>query len=1405
MLFPRFRFAIDRGGTFTDVVATVEASDGSFQVTTRKLLSRNPSAYPDAPSEGIRRVLRDFLPEITLTAKQQQQQGDTHADPTASTALIAEAHIAEIRMGTTVATNALLERQGVRSVLVVTRGFVDVLAIGNQTRPKLFDLNVVKNMPLSEVVVEATERVRVVRGDEKQAAHLAETTAQRSAATAEASVGGSATPPPSWINTPTGHTVDVLVPIDLPALRGPLQAAYDTGIRSIAISLLHAYAFPGHEAAVVALAQAIGFTNISASHRLMPMVKYVPRTTTASVDAYLSPLITAYIANFRQNFSHGLSTVNLLFIQSDGALARADDFFGFRAVLSGPAGGVVGCAATTAHDLGPGVSMVGFDMGGTSTDVCRCEGLAVSHEAEAEIAGTTLQAPQVAVHTVAAGGGSVLAWRHGMYVVGPESAGAMPGPACYGNGGPLTVTDANLLLGRIRPEFFPRTFGPHANQGIDVETSRQKFLALRASIATTAKDGAGSADAPVAVPSIEEMAESFILVANETMCRAIRNLTESKGYRGAEHVLTVFGGAGGQHACAVAKNLGMSRVYLHKYASFLSAVGASLTDVVVDQTQPCLLRADREEDILAANQQLRALAASAKKALLEAESQKQGHSDSSSSITATNSSVARVELEHIYFMRFEGTSSALPVTAPDRGLSSSAALIAAFEAMYQAQFGFLLQKRAILIDDIKVRARGVSPMAAGGGGVLGPKPSTYDAPYHSLPALGASSNPADDSSSSSSSTAMVYFSGKRVATRTLMAWPRPGTQIAGPAIICGNDTTVVVEPHCTAFITENGNMVLHTNTAVEAFSTALHPLTLSIFSQRFMSIAEQMGYALQRTSISTNIKERLDFSCAIFDRDGQLVANAPHIPVHLGAMGAAVRWQRDWHGAAWAEGDVMVSNHPSAGGSHLPDITVMTPCWHNGQPIFYVASRGHHADVGGSTPGSMPPFSASLAAEGIPIKTFRLVKGGVFQDDGIRAVLSGKAPCEGSGSAGLAGVQGCRAIEDNLSDLRAQVAANHRGVELVRGLIAAYGIDVVLSYMKHIQAAAEGAARQVLCGIAQRYGSCLTAEDSMDDGTRIALEVRIDAATGDAVFDFAGTGSQVMGSTNCPTAVVHSAIIYAIRCLVRSDIPLNQGCMAPVTVRVPPASILAPEEDCAVVAGNVLTSQRVTDVIFTALQACACSQGCMNNFTMGNAAFGYYETICGGMGAGETFDGASAVQCHMTNTRITDPELLELRYPVLLRQFAIRRGTGGLGQHRGGDGVTRSILFLAPMTVCLLTERRAMPPRGLRGGLHGQKGVNVLMLRTDSAAHRLPPSAMLRAASGNDDNGVTLRKLMWAADATTTAASARAASDFSAAGVFSCRSLGGKNVVEVRRGDVVVVHSPGGGGFGAPIAAQSPS
>ncbi|CUI14830.1 unnamed protein product [Bodo saltans] len=1303
-VYPLISISIDRGGTFTDVVATVEDRSGVHRMETCKLLSVDPEHYPDAPSEGIRRILARCAP-------------NSHTPPGA---LIPTAHIKEIRMGTTVATNALLERRGVPSALVVSRGFRDILSIGDQSRPHIFALQIEKAKPLPTLVIEARERVRLL--------------------------------PPNSSGNEGSHDSEVLEPLDELDLEAKLRKAFNSGISSVAVCLMHSYTFSDHERKVGEIARSVGFTNVSLSTDLMPVMKYVPRATTASVDAYLTPLIAQYIANFQMHFERSLEGVPLMFVQSDGGLTSASSFFGFKAVLSGPAGGVVGCSRTAAKEFGPDVQVVGFDMGGTSTDVSRCRGYEVDHTMQANIAGTLILSPQVEVHTVAAGGGSVLKWENSMYVVGPESAGAFPGPACYGRGGPLTVTDANVMLGRIQPKYFPSIFGKSAKEPLDKAVVEQKFAELTDIVNASLSSG-GRSLTPV------EVAFSFVVVANEAMSRPIRNLTEAKGHRADEHVLSVFGGAGGQHACGVANALGIRRIFLHKLSSYLSAVGIQLSDVVEDRLQASKLVVEPSEKFTnSAKASLDFLQQEAVNALL------QKHP----SLVAS-----QVAIELKLNLRFEGTNTALatPVLGTTGNLSPLE-LLASFERAYEQQFGFVLKNRRVVVDEFWARAtthfKGAERATSN---------KTFDTTVQQYTSLVATTQCSDEvdvyfESAGGWCPTKVYDGGRPFSTSQLVG----PAKIPGPAMILGDGSTVIVEPSATAYVTAEGNVIIETNRIIENIGVERQPLALSVFAHRFMSIAEQMGYTLQRTSISTNIKERLDFSCAIFDPQGNLVANAPHIPVHLGAMGAAVRWQRDFYNDEWKEGDVMLSNHPRAGGSHLPDITVMTACFHDGKIVFYVASRGHHADVGGTTPGSMPPFSRSLLEEGAAIKTLRLVRNGVFNESELREVLMEPGEREG--------MSGCRLIEDCVSDLKAQVAANQRGVQLVRSLIADYGLDVVQAYMTHIQSAAEEASREVLKTIGEKYGSELSCEDLMDDGSAIRLRVSINATAGSAVLDFRESDPQVLGSTNCPTAVVHSAVIYCIRCLVGSDIPLNQGCLAPVTILVKDGSILAPDEHCAVVAGNVLTSQRVTDVIFMALKAVACSQGCMNNLTFGDQKRAYYETICGGSGAGHTFDGASCVQTHMTNTRITDPEILESRYPVLLAEFEVRRGSGGSGEHHGGDGCKRSIMFLEPMTTSISSERRVMEPKGLHGGGNGTRGLN-----------------MMHHFSRTEGEQVVVKNA-WNEAADILWSNSSSSSKHSSGNVLAIvrkhpMNIGGKNTVLMLPGDLLRIFTPGGGGCGA--------
>jgi 5-oxoprolinase (ATP-hydrolysing) len=1298
--FPRLSFAIDRGGTFTDIVATVWHDSERAEFVTEKLLSVCPD-YEDAPSEGIWRVLDRVLRGAGIPAPVGGKGS-----------LIPTLHIEQIRMGTTIATNALLERKGVQSALVVTKGFGDILLIGNQARPNIFALDIQKPSPLYSSAVEATERVRVI-GESKEKCE--------SLSLARFSKPNSSVPTVQGVG---GEECELIVPLDRESLRTALEEVHANGIRSLAISFLHGHTFHSHEVAAAELARSIGFTNVSVAHQLMPAIKYVPRTTTTCVDAYLTPLLKDYITRFKSKFD-AIDNVRVLFMQSDGGLAKAETFFGFRAVLSGPAGGVVGIGKVVTEEFGdPKIPLIGFDMGGTSTDVSRCEGSQIEHISEAEIAGVTLQAPQLDIHTVAAGGGSILQWVNGMFKVGPESAGALPGPACYGRGGQATVTDANVVLGRLVPANFPSVFGASGKEQLSVEAARVEFEKLRQTILLDTGKGY----------TIEEIASSFLSVANESMSRPIRTLTEAKGHRPVDHVLAVFGGAGGQHACAVAEKLGITKIIVPRFASVLSALGIACADVVVDNQRPSNIAIPNSGDTSATRESLLQQILSQIQPIVAAaveQLRSQGFTEET------------IQLQRLLHLRFEGSNTLLTVSMEaEEGVGSLSTSTCSLETVlerftraYQKQFGFVMKKnRNVKVEVCRVRAIGVA-----------------SAPLRLAATI---QDPQTGTEMEQPQSVRVYFHQIGWTTCPMYnAAACVGKELQGPALIVLQGSTIVLEPGCKGSISKFGNVIIETSAPKPAYSAELDPLSLSIFSHRFMGIAEQMGVALQRTALSTNIKERLDFSCGLFDADAGLVANAPHIPVHLGAMGRAIAFQKSLLGDNWKEGDVIVTNDPAAGGSHLPDITVMTPCWFNGRVIFYVASRGHHSDIGGSTPGSMPPFSKRLEEEGAIIRSFKLVENGVFQEEGITELLMSPAK--------LPGLSGCRALEDVLSDLKAQVAANQRGVELVKALIDQVGLEVVEAYMLHIQNASERNVRTLLKGLSAKYGSQLEASDAMDDGTVISVRIQINPDQGSAVFDWTSTGSQVVGSTNCPTAVVRSAILYCLRCLIGRDIPLNEGTMRPIQVITRPGSILAPKPSLPVVGGNVLTSQRVTDVILLAVRAMACSQGDMNNFTYGNDKFAYYETICGGSGAGDGFHGASAVQTHMTNTRITDPEILEARYPVLLTRFAVRRGSGGRGLWNGGDGVVRQVMFLAPLTVVFLSERRALRPAGLNGGSPGCSGINMWY-----------PSSASREVS------TITSSFLW--DVAVEA------------GV----NVGAKNTISVSPFDIVTISTPGGGGFG---------
>ncbi|CAG9570659.1 unnamed protein product [Danaus chrysippus] len=1257
-----FQFAIDRGGTFTDVYA--QCPNGKIRVM--KLLSVDPQNYDDAPREAIRRILHEETGNAV----------DEHGKVNSSL-------IESIRMGTTVATNALLERKGAEMALVINKGFKDLLFIGNQARPNIFDLNIRRPGVLYKEVVEIDCRVIPALEDRCQ-------------------IDKSKLDWKEVIGT-TGQKMLVMKDIDEEEVRRDLAALREKGIDSIAVVLAHSYTYRDHELKIGRIAEELGFNQVSLSHAVMSMVRIVPRGYTASADAYLTPHIREYVTSFSSGFTDALKNTNVLFMQSDGGLTPMNMFNGSRAILSGPAGGVVGYALTS-YNKQTGLPVIGFDMGGTSTDVSRYAG-SLEHVHEATTAGVTIQAPQLDINTVAAGGGSVLSFLSGLLSAGPESAGAHPGPACYRRGGPLTVTDANLLLGRLRPDYFPKIFGPAENEPLDKEATITGFKKMTAEINAFLKQEGNKE------MSLEEVAMGFINVANEAMCRPIRSLTTARGHDARAHALACFGGAGGQHACSVARRLGIKTVLIHKYAGILSAYGMALADVVQEEQAPC---ADvyKPENYPHLDEQIDTLSAVCREKL-----RAQGFTDD------------QIILEPYLHLRYSGTDCALMVS-PIQGDQATrhGDFYTAFVNRYKNEFGFTLSNREVVVDDVRVRGVGRSE---------GRKETAIEVEKETTPTV--------------DKVVQVYFEGGYQNT-TIYPLEKlsPGHKIPGPAIIMDKLCTILVEPGCTADITKYGDVSITIGSGQKTEVTSqLDSVQLSIFSHRFMSIAEQMGRVLQRTSISVNIKERLDFSCALFGADGGLVSNAPHIPVHLGAMQETVQYQMKVRGSSLRPGDVLLSNHPRAGGSHLPDLTVITPVFHesSSQPIFFVASRGHHADIGGLTPGSMPPHSTSLHQEGASFKSMMLVQRGVFNEKELVEELMkpGQVP----------GCSGTRNLADNLSDLKAQVAANQRGIQLVSELIEEYSLEVVQAYMTHIQKNAELAVRDMLKQIAEKTikktGSCvLKAIEYLDNGAPITLTVTLDPNTGGAICDFTGTGVEVWGNLNAPRAITMSAIIYCLRCMVGRDIPLNQGCLNPVTVIIPPGSLLDPSDEAAVVAGNVLTSQRLVDVILKAFQVCAASQGCTNNLTLGETTWGYYETVAGGSGAGPGWHGASGVHTHITNTRITDVEIVETRYPMIVTNFSLRSGSGGRGKWRGGDGVTRELVFRRTVQVSVLTERRAFQPYGMNGGEPGARGLNLL-----------------QRADGRLIN------------------------------------LGGKSSVTAFPGDKYIMNSPGGGGYGRPSGDET--
>ncbi|MCJ1405961.1 hypothetical protein MMC19_000026 [Ptychographa xylographoides] len=1313
------RIAIDRGGTFTDCVGNPGSGKMEDDVII-KLLSEDPSNYKDAPLEGIRRLLSKF-------GGKEIPRGEP----------LDTSKIESIRMGTTVATNALLERKGEKIALVVTKGFKDCLEIGNQSRPKIFDLAIRKPEVLYQKVLEIDERVTLEDYAEDPERNTT-------------SIGSDQSEDAELVRGLSSEAVRILRRPSADIVRKQLQGLYDEGLRSIAVCLVHGYTYPNHEALIGKIGREIGFEHVSLSHELMPMIKLVPRATSACADAYLTPAIKKYIAGFQAGFEGGLGTESIKkekgskgarceFMQSDGGLVDVDQFSGLRAILSGPAGGVVGYALTS-YDPKTKTPVIGFDMGGTSTDVSRYGSGRYEHVFETTTAGVTIQSPQLDINTVAAGGGSRLFFRNGLFVVGPESAGAHPGPACYRKGGPLTVTDANLFLGRLLPDFFPKIFGKSEDEGLDATVSEKLFQELTNSINTEVASGNEEKKM-----TADEVAYGFIKIANETMTRPIRSLTEAKGHDTSQHRLATFGGAGGQHAVAIAESLGIRQILVHRYSSVLSAYGMALADVVdesqVPESKVWSNEGEVKEELKKTMQELQD---KSRKKLKD-----QGFDDE------------KIVFEEYLNMRYRGTESALMVVKPEledveKEFSGDEwAFGKAFIMQHEQEFGFTLPDRDIIVDDVRVRGIGKSFEGL---------EKTVDDQLTEI-------KPRDLKGEKKYGTSSVYFEGGRQETPIYKIEDiEVGDRIQGPAILADGTQTIVVTPGSSALIIETHvviNIGKNEGQDTKVNAEEVDPIMLSIFAHRFMAIAEQMGRALQKTSVSTNVKERLDYSCALFDANGGLVANAPHLPVHLGSMSTCVRTQAEiWKGKL-KPGDVVVSNHPEFGGTHLPDITVITPSFSGDKILFYVASRAHHADIGGILPGSMPPHSRELYQEGAAIKSEKLVSEGHFNEKRVIELLYDEP-------AQYPGCSGTRCLADNINDLKAQVAANKKGIGLISALIADYGEDVVQFYMHAIQDNAELSVRNLLKDVSKRFeGQDLSSRDYMDDGSPICLTITIDAAKGEAIFDFDGTGPEVYANTNAPEAVTYSAIIYCLRCLISEDIPLNQGCLKPIDVRIPAGSFLSPSEKAAVVGGNVLTSQRVTDVILRCFQACAASQGDCNNLTFGfggNAAsssadgkskepvkgFGYYETIAGGSGAGPTWDGTSGVHTHMTNTRITDTEVFERRYPVLLHEFSLRSESAGAGLHKGGEGVVRDIEFRIPVQVSILSERRVFHPYGLAGGEDAACGTNVWVRKVE------------RGGKGEGREDIIERRV----------------------------SLGGKNTAAMSAGERIIIMTPGGGGWG---------
>jgi 5-oxoprolinase (ATP-hydrolysing) len=1150
----QWEFWIDRGGTFTDIVA--RKPDGA--VLTHKLLSENPERYNDAAVQGIHDLMDTGgrLPDNSIRA---------------------------VKMGTTVATNALLERKGERVLLVITQGFRELLKIGYQTRPRLFDLEIKRPDLLYEDVIEMQERLDAAG--------------------------------------------EVVTPLDDGALRVALQAAFDGGIRAVAIAGLHAYLNPEHEARAAEIARDIGFSQVSVSSEVSRLAKLVGRGDTTVVDAYLSPILRRYVDQVATALDMGRACERLLFMQSNGGLTDAWLFQGRDAILSGPAGGIVGMVKTGAaagYDR-----LIGFDMGGTSTDVSHYAG-DFERSFETEVAGVRMRAPMMDIHTVAAGGGSICTFRDGRYQVGPESAGADPGPACYRRGGPLTVTDCNVMLGKLTPAHFPHVFGPEGNEPLDSDVVREKFDAIAGEIAAATGQ---------TVQPAELVAEGFLRIAVDNMANAIKKISVQRGHDVTQYTLQCFGGAGGQHACLVADALGMTRVFLHPHAGVLSAYGMGLAEI----------RAMREVQFDGPLSEAKAAAKVAAGIRTEAETE------------VRDQGAEQVHSDVRAFLRYDGSHQALDVP-----FASVSDMRTAFEEVHKQRFGFASPEREILFDMISVEAIG----------------DTGEAP--SAVAMGHDDDP--------KAHVRAYTAD---AWQDIALYRREGlsaaAEITGPAIITEATGTNMIEPGWVAHLDALGNLILERKTAMArklAAGTQADPVLLEVFNNLFMSVADQMGATLANTSWSVNIKERLDFSCAIFDTAGDLVANAPHVPVHLGSMSESIRTVMRENAGDIHEGDAFMLNSPYNGGTHLPDVTVVTPVFHGGEVVFWLGSRGHHADIGGRTPGSAPPDSTHIDEEGVLIDNVRLVKAGVLQEALAQEVLGS---CQ----------YPCRNIPQNMADLKAQVAANETGRRALLKVVDSYGLQVVQAYMGHVQDNAEESVRRVIDRLTDGAFSY-----EMDHGARIEVKVSVDREAREAVIDFTGTSPQHKGNYNAPMSICRAVVLYVFRTMVGADIPLNEGCLKPLRIIVPEGSMLRPVYPAAVIAGNTEVSQATCNALYGALGVIACSQATMNNFIWGNDDFQNYETIAGGTGAGPGFNGCDAVQRHMTNTRMTDPEILEKRFPVRLEEFGIRTDSGGTGQWQGGEGSSRRMRFLVPVTVTTLCSHRKIAPFGVDGGGDGGVGIN---------------------------------------------------------------------------------------------------